>query len=160
FSLGTLGSKVLSFLLVPLYTYYLSQGEYGTADLVMTTVSMLLPVVSASMHESVIRFVMNKTYDEKSVITNAIAISSIGYIILFMFYPVLKFLNMMEVNLEFLYILLLVQMINQRFTQYTRGIGESKKFALNGILTTFFNGTLNILFLVGLNLVLNGYFMG
>ncbi len=55
-----MGSKIVSFLLVPLYTYYLSQGEYGALDLVMTTVSMLLPIVSASMFEAIIRFVVDK----------------------------------------------------------------------------------------------------
>lgn len=158
FSVGVLGSKVISFLLVPLYTHYLSQGEFGTADLVMTTVSMLLPLVTGSMHEAVIRFVMNKTYDKSEVLANALAISGIGYLIFLIFFPILKYLNVLGDSLEFLYIFVFLQGIHQIFAQYTRGIGESKKFALNGIITTFFNATFNIVFLTQLNWGLNGYF--
>lgn len=159
FAVGVLGSKVISFLLVPLYTHYLSQGEFGTADLVMTTVSMLIPLVSASMHESIIRFVMNKSFDKKEVMANALTISGIGYIVFLLFYPILKYLNVLGDSLEFIYIFLLLQGLHQIFAQYTRGVGESKKFALNGIITTFFNATFNILFLVYFDWGLNGYFL-
>lgn len=159
FTLGSLGSKILSFVLVPLYTYYLSQEEYGTADLVITTVSMLLPVVSLTMHEAVIRFVMNKSLDRVTVIVNTLSISLIGYGIFLLFYPFLKIVRVLDGNLEFLYILVFVQMINQIFSQYTRGIGKTRIFALNGIITTFFNGILNVLFIVVFQWNLNGYFL-
>lgn len=159
FSLGNLGSKLLTFLLVPLYTYYLSQEEYGTADLVITTISMLLPVVSLTMYEAVIRFVMNKSLDKEVVMVNALSISFFGYIVFLLFFPVLKLFGVLDGSLEYLYILLFIQMINQVFAQYTRGIGESRKFAFNGMLTTFFSGTLNVLFLVVFKWNLTGYFL-
>ena len=159
FSIGVLGSKLISFLLVPLYTHYLSQGEFGTADLVMTTVSMLLPLVTASMYEAVIRFIVNKSYDKDEVLVNAIVISGIGYLILLLLYPVLHFFNVLGNSLPYLYIFLFLQGIHQILAQYTRGIGESKKFAMNGIITTFFNASFNILFLVKFNWGLNGYFL-
>lgn len=158
FSIGVLGSKVISFLLVPLYTHYLFQGEFGTADLVMTTVSMLLPLVTGSMHEAVIRFVMNKSYGKSEVLANALAISGVGYLVFLIFFPILRYLNVLGNSLEFLYIFVLLQGLHQIFAQYTRGIGESKKFALNGIITTFFNATFNIVFLTQFNWGLNGYF--
>ncbi|MGH2233205.1 lipopolysaccharide biosynthesis protein, partial [Enterococcus faecalis] len=43
FAAGNLGSKMISFILVPLYTYYLTTTEYGIVDLVTTTTSLLLP---------------------------------------------------------------------------------------------------------------------
>lgn len=159
FGIGVLGSRLISFLLVPLYTYYLSQREYGTSDLVMTTVSMLLPIVSGTTHESVIRYVMNKSYEKKEVIANALFISTVGYLVFLLFYPLLRTLNFLEGSLEYLYLLLLLQGINQLFAQYTRGIGESKKFALNGIILTFFTGIFNIIFLVYFGWGLDGYFL-
>ena len=46
FTISSFGQKILAFLLVPLYTSVLSTGEYGTVDLVSTTVSLLLPMFS------------------------------------------------------------------------------------------------------------------
>lgn len=159
FAFGTLGSRAIAFVLVPLYTQYLSQAEFGTADLVLVTVNMLFPLVSGSMHEAVIRFAMNKDYDNESVMTNSFIISLVGFIIFLFFYPILKWLNFLDGSLEILYILLLIQGTDTIFKQYTRGIGKSKIFAFAGILTTFLNASFNILFLVVLNMDLMGYYL-
>ena len=159
FSLGNLGSKVIAIVLVPIYTYYLTQGEYGTADLVMTTVSMLMPIVSLSMYESLIRYIIKKEYNKEVIVVNAICISLVGYSIFLMMYPILGLFNIFEGSLLFLYILLFFQMINQIISNYARAIGETKIFAINGILTTFLNGLLNIILIVVLNKGLIGYYL-
>ena len=38
FFIGSIGSKLIQFFLVPLYTYTLSTSEFGVTDLVLTTV--------------------------------------------------------------------------------------------------------------------------
>ena len=43
-SLSSFATKILVFLLVPLYTSILTTNEYGTYDLFNTTVSVLLPI--------------------------------------------------------------------------------------------------------------------
>ena len=40
FTISSFSSKILSFLLVPLYTTVLSTADYGTADMVFTTSSL------------------------------------------------------------------------------------------------------------------------
>lgn len=158
FALGNLGSKIISFLLVPLYTHYLTQGEYGTADLVLTTVSMLIPVVSAAMHEAVLRFAIDRSSTRRNIITNSLVISLVGYSIMLLLYPIIAKVDFFGNNLIYLYVILFLQMMNQIFAQYTRGIGESKKFALNGVIISFATGILNVLFLVTFNFGLTGYF--
>lgn len=44
FTIGSFGSKILTFLLVPLYTAVLSTVEYGSVDLVTSTASLLTPI--------------------------------------------------------------------------------------------------------------------
>ena len=46
FAIGTFSSKVLVFLLMPLYTTVLSNEEYGVTDLLVQTGNLLLPLVS------------------------------------------------------------------------------------------------------------------
>ena len=60
FALGSLGSKVILFLLVPLYTSFLSTEEYGIADLIFTLTQVLVPIVSLSIWQGVIRFGLSK----------------------------------------------------------------------------------------------------
>ena len=44
FGLGNLVSKMAAFLLVALYTQYLTANEYGNAELIVTTISLLIPI--------------------------------------------------------------------------------------------------------------------
>ena len=60
FFIGNLGSKVITFLIVPFYTYFLTTEEYGTADLVTTTVNLLVPFAMMGMNEAVLRFTVSK----------------------------------------------------------------------------------------------------
>lgn len=157
FAIGNLGSKLISFILVPLYTYYLTTAEFGNVDLVTTTVTMLLPIVSLSVFEAVLRFVMDQDKSKEVVLTNSIFIAIIGFMISLIFYPILEAFNFLEGSLPFLYLILLLQMFERTFSQYTRGIGKIKIFAINGILLTLTTGLFNILFLVYLGLGVQGY---
>ena len=49
FAIGTFSSKVLVFLLVPFYTNLLTKGEMGTADLIVQTANLIIPIVSIGM---------------------------------------------------------------------------------------------------------------
>ena len=46
FAIGSFGSKMMMFLLVPLYTGVLATSEYGVATLLADTANMILPVVT------------------------------------------------------------------------------------------------------------------
>ena len=45
YAIGGFGTKILSFLFVPLYTYYILPAEMGIYDLLITTVNLLTPIV-------------------------------------------------------------------------------------------------------------------
>lgn len=157
FAIGNLGSKLVSILLVPLYTYYLSTGEYGTVDLIITTTNMLVPVVSLSMAEASLRFAMDKSVDKKSTITNAIYIAAIGLILSLIAFPILSYLNVFGEYLALFYGYLFFNIVDIILAQYLRGIGYSRAFAANGIILTLSTGLLNILFIVNFGMGVNGY---
>ena len=69
FTINSFGSKLISFLLVPLYTYVLSTNDYGTADLITSTVQLLVPVLTLNIQDAVLRFSLDKEYDKRAVIS-------------------------------------------------------------------------------------------
>lgn len=158
FAVGTFGSKLVSLLLVPLYTYYLSTGEYGTVDLMVATINMLLPIVSLSVFEAVLRFTLDDEVDPQSVLSNSMLIVFAGFGVSLLFYPVLRYFGLLDNFLIFLYIILLLQMIERVLSQHLRGLGKVKEFAINGIILAAATGLFNILFLVGLGFGVEGYF--
>ena len=57
-TISNFGSKILIFLLVPFYTRVLTTEEYGIYDISYTIVVLCVPLLTASIAESVMRFVI------------------------------------------------------------------------------------------------------
>lgn len=62
FTIGSFGSKIVSFLMVPLYTAVLSTSDYGTVDLVSSTAQLLMPILILSIQDATLRFSMDSKY--------------------------------------------------------------------------------------------------
>ena len=64
-TLSNFGSKILVFLLVPIYTRLLSTEEYGIYDIYLTTITLLIPVLSLNIVEAVMRFALDRKIEKK-----------------------------------------------------------------------------------------------
>lgn len=159
FAIGNLGSKLISIILVPLYTFYLSTSEYGVIDIVTTTTSMLLPVISLSIYDAVLRFIMDKTEQEDSVFTTALLITILGTVVSILVYFVLNFFNVLSGLLSYTTIILILQAFQSLLAQFTRAIGKIKIYSLNGIIMTIVTGAMNVILLMYFNMGIKGYLL-
>lgn len=89
FGLGTFSSKVLVFLLMPLYTRVLTSADYGTVDLIMQTGNLLVPLVMMGISNAVIRFGLDKSINKNDVFTTALLSVGGGFAALLVFYPLI-----------------------------------------------------------------------
>lgn len=159
FAIGNFGSKIITLVLVPLYTYYLTSSEYGTVDLVTTTVSLLLPLISMNIFEATLRFALEKDSNLSKALTNTVYIGKIGTVISLLLFPFLQiFLKDLELSI-FIVLLLILQMFRSIYSQYARGSGSVKVFAIDGIVMTLVMAISNILFLTVFDLKLTGYLL-
>ena len=78
FTMGNLGSKLISFFLVPLYTYALTATEYGVVDLIVTVGTVAVPVLTLNISEAVMRFALDKDADKKKITQIGTGILIIG----------------------------------------------------------------------------------
>ena len=62
FGLSAVATKLMAFILMPLYTLYLSTEEYGIMDMATIMVTTLFPVLTLLISEGMLRF----TLDDKS----------------------------------------------------------------------------------------------
>ena len=93
FAVGSLGSKLISFILIPIFTKYMSTTEFGQVDLITTTINMLLPVVAFSIADAVFRFVMDKNGDKVAVFTNGMSFTGLMVLMIGLAYPILIMLS-------------------------------------------------------------------
>ncbi len=155
FAIGNFGSKLISFFMLPIYTSYMSQSAYGFSDLVMTTVSLLLPIFSLSVFDAVLRYGMNSEISKDKVLFNGFMITNIGSALLMITAPIFVLL---DVKLSLFTILIVVANLYQSlFSQFSKINNQVKLFALNGMLLTFCTAILNVFFLVYLKLGLEGF---
>ncbi|MBX9987784.1 oligosaccharide flippase family protein [Priestia aryabhattai] len=157
FAIGNLGSKLISFLLLPLYTYYLEKNEFGTVDLLTTTLSLIIPIVTLSVFDAVLRFTMDKGYDNKIVLNNALLITLLGFIFSILLYPLVIIAFPFPKLLLYFYVLLLIQSINSSLSQFVRALGKIKFFSTIGIIGALTVLVGNIVFLVMLHWGIEGY---
>ena len=146
FIVGNLGSKLISFLMVPLYTYYLTSGQFGTIDLLLTTINLCLPLVTLSLFDAVFRFTMDKRIDSGEVLSTGFFSTILFSGVSLLFFPLVKMFNVPHVGLFFL--ILFFTAIFTMFQNFTRAFGYSRVFATSGIINTFIFASVNIVLLV------------
>ena len=160
FSVSNFGSKIISFLLVPLYTYVLTTEEYGTVDLISTTATLLIPILTLNIQDAALRFALDKNYSPKDVITTALRINLIGAVILGAGLLILVFTGLFNISTEYLFFLFLLYFfgaLNNAFTLYLKAKDKVSVIMVSGLLNTFLMCMLNILFLLVFKTGITGY---
>lgn len=151
FAISSFGSKLLAFLLVPFYTNILSTSEYGTADLITTSASLLIFAVTLSISDAVLRFGIEKEDLHKGVFRYALSVIIKGFIIFGVAISIISFFNPFHWE-KYLYLLLFLTVcsnaLNQIVANYLRAIDRIYSVAIMGILTSFFAIVSNIVFLI------------
>lgn len=162
FTVANLGSKLMVFLMVPLYTAVLSTDEYGIADMVQTTATMLIPILTAMIAEGVLRFCFLKEYSSNEVFSIGIRMTLFGAFlgtllcICFLYIPFFKALGLYVL---FIPVLFLSNSMVNLFHKYSRGIGNVKASATAGLISTLIVILLNLCFLLVLKIGVLGYLM-
>jgi len=159
FAIGNLGTKLISFILVPIYTYSLTKEQYGSTDLITTTISLLLPLLSLSIYDAMLRFSMDKNYNKTDVFSNGIIVIFFSFIFFVLFYPVIINLEPFKHFIIYFYVLLFCQLLNTILLQFVRGIGKVKLFAFTGIISALILLITASVLLLIFNIGIDGYFV-
>ena len=160
FTISSFSSKILSFLLVPLYTSVLSTADYGTADMVYTTSSLIVFAVALNISDAVLRYVIDIKDRQSNILGYGIRVTIKGNLIFAILVYFFSKLNIIEWE-GYLYIFLVLHVFVSSFvnlfSNYLRAIDKIREVAISGIVATFFTIISNIVFLVVLKIGIVGY---
>ncbi|WP_044976735.1 oligosaccharide flippase family protein [Ruminococcus sp. HUN007] len=160
FTISNFGTKIISFLLVPLYTYVLSTKDYGKLDLVTTTVQLLVPILTLNIQDAVLRYCLDKEYNPLQVVKTGLRVAVVSSVILglglLLVYslPVFKLSIMYSVYLYFLFI---ANVFNNTLSMYLKAVNKVKLLVVCGLLNTLLTCSLNIILLLVIKLGVLGY---
>lgn len=157
FTLGNLGSKLILFFMVPLYTNYLSTTEYGIADLVFTIAQFLIPIVSIVIHDAVIRFGLSKEVKREDVLLVGYIIVLADIIIMLFLTPIIGLYKALAEWKWYLYAYTVLCIIDSINFNYLKVMDRNKLFSLLSVTKTLFMALFNIVLLVYCKAGIYGY---
>lgn len=157
FAVSTFGSKVLVFLLMPFYTRVLSTADYGVMDIVVQAGNLLVPLASVGVANSVTRFGLERGRDKSCVFTTALLTNLCGLLLLGLCLPLLGRVPFLTDYTYLIFLFVLMACVHSVLANFVRALGHLRLFALDGIFRTVLTIALNVLFLVGMDMGVEGY---
>lgn len=154
---GAFLSKVLVFLLLPLYSTVMSTADYGVADIVAQSSNLLMPIITLGICSAVFRFACDKKADHESIFTVGFIILLGSMVAFAALIPLLKKVYVLDEYMLLFALYVFMFGLHTLCGQYIRGIGKVKEFAVKGVLCTVFTLVLNILLLLVFRLGVTGY---
>lgn len=161
-TLGQMGTKIISFLLIPLYTNILTTGEYGIYDLINTTVGLLIPFMTLNIKDSTMRFALDKDYDKSTIFSISLKYCVRTIIISFIFIEVnsiFKVFSVVDDYKIFVFSMFVLSAVVDVLSCFVRGLDRLSDIAIAGVIGSSAIIVLNIVFLIPLKLGLQGYFL-
>lgn len=159
FAVSNFGTKLISFLLVPLYTYTLTVSDYGVADLVTTVVFVLAPILTLDLSDAVMRFCLDKDADYGKILTVGLAALLFAAVAGLLMLPVAGAFESTSSYALLMYLYCIVSAVSSMLQAFLRGLERLRAFAASNILCTALTACLNILFLVVLGWGVEGYLL-
>lgn len=160
FTINAVSTKLITFLLIPLYTYSLSTQEYGITDMSLTVTGLISPVVVASINDSVVRFIIDDKENIQRYITIGFWISCIGCLISALLLPVLNlsiFGGLGDYKGLF-FIYFVITLFSSFFSNTARGLNQIKLITWTSIVSSLVSAASAGILIGFLGFKVDGYF--
>ena len=157
--IGTFSSKVLTILLMPLYTSFLTNGEYGIVDLLVQAANLLIPMVSLGMNNAVLRFGMDGETDGRTVLSTGLVMDLVGFGVFLLFAPLIATIPTLGNYTVWIYVFVLTSMLHYLFAYFVKTLQKVRLFAICSVIGTAITLLLDVLFLAVWKIGVVGYLL-
>ena len=168
-ALGQFGSKLLVLFLMRFYQSMLGETGYGEINTIIDTATLLMAFATLSIGESVIRFGLDKAYNNAQVFSIGIKVTVAGTISCVVFVPALsllsgwlpdnKVISLLDTYSWITVLYVMTGSLKSTCALFVRSNGNVRLYAIDGIFTTFMNIMFNLLFLLAFQMGNVGYLL-
>lgn len=159
FALNSIGIRIVTFFLVPIYTKALGTAEYGGVDLIITIVTVLSPIINFNIGEAVMRFSLDENAQKEKIVSVGMVFSALSIILGGSIFGVLRLFPQITINGWIVYLFCISESLYHTVSCFLRGQEKLFHYAVGNIIATLLMAVLNILFLLVFNLGIKGYFL-
>lgn len=159
YAVANFGASALSFLMLPLYTWYYSPEEFGVWDVTLTAITLLIPLVSLELTNATYRFLMQaKAHSKQQQIISTGFLQIIRQLFIIDSCLVLLFYFFSFPYQWIAFTMLNIMIISGFLQQCARGLGRNKLFAIIGPLQTSVVIMLNLVFILVFKIGIEAFF--
>lgn len=161
YAIGNLGSKLITFLMVPLYTYFVERpSDYGYFDLCFQVCMLMFPIITLQLRDGAFRFLLETqdTIERTRIVT--FVYRTLGITILTT--VAVTFSISLFLHIDYLWstiFLLVVLAIYEFLAQITRGLGNNKAFIAVGLIASLGICLFSLIFVVWFKMGIMGIFL-
>ena len=144
--IGQICSKLIWFLLLPLYTNFISVTDYGFYDLVISILNVVIPVVFIEIWSGSLRFTLETqdTNEKRIILNNCIIISFISLAIFSIMFILTYIITPFD-SPAIIYIYSLVWVMQLIALSVTRAYGHNILYAISGIISVIVNFVISVI---------------
>lgn len=145
--LGNILTKMISFLLLPLYTNRIAPNRFGEYDLNIALISFFIPVIFLQVWDGMFRFAFDKNNKQNkyNVITNSFFVFLFGVVVYFLIYMLVKdYFNFRW--LIFIYGITFA--LQYQYSFIARVFLNNKLFVFSGFLNSLVSAISNVILIV------------
>ncbi len=148
--LGKFSTQFLTFFLLPLYTKFLDSSDYGTIDLIMTYITLFVPVLTIQYEMGTFRYLIDNRNNQKQ--QNKIIYNSLHFFLnITLICLTIAILIPFVINIKnFYYIIICIvaMMYSNLLMQIARGLGKNIDYSITCFIVGISNIILNIVMII------------
>ena len=161
YAIGNLGSKIITFAMVPLYTFFVSErSDFGYYDLCLTVIFLIMPFATLQLRDGVFRFLLetHDRSDRTKIITFVYRTLLTSLVITLVVTAMLAMFTSIG-YVWYCFLLLIAMSFFEVITQVARGLGNNKDFVAAGIISSLGIGLFSIILVAFCGLGIKGIFI-
>ena len=90
FAIGSFGSKILTLFLTKLYTANINPADISTKELLEQTANFLIPIVTFSITDAILRYGLTRNYDKGKIFTSSYLVLGLGVCVMLALSPLMR----------------------------------------------------------------------
>lgn len=143
---GQVLSKIISFLLLPLYTNYISTTDFGYYDLSISVLGVVVPVIFMEIWTATLRFSLERKTDQEKrlVINNTMMIAGTSLLLYSFIFAIAAFVFKFDLPI-WIYLYSFIWICQLFLLSVSRVFGKNALYASSGVISVLFNAVVTVI---------------
>ena len=159
FGISNVSSRAALFLLLPVYTSYMTDAEFGIYELTTTAIFFLIPLFTLQITNALVRFGLDSGEDIEEIFSCATIFVVAGLLLSILFYPLIGLYEPLGQYSNYFYLLLIFRIFYTTIQSFLKTIDKVSILSIAGLVETAAVIAFTFLLIVYYKLGLEGFFI-